>query len=67
MAPGWRRRQIRPEPRARHERDPPDICLFYGNPAQMILFINGLQWRSYQRYDLSIIGESASADSWAMR
>jgi hypothetical protein len=33
----------------------------------MILFINGLQWRSYQRYDLSIIGESASADSWAMR
>jgi uncharacterized protein (DUF169 family) len=44
--------------------DPPDICLFYGNPAQMILFINGLQWRNYQRYDFSITGESACADSW---
>jgi uncharacterized protein (DUF169 family) len=44
--------------------DPPDICLFYGNPAQMILFINGLQWRTYRRYDFSITGESACADSW---
>ncbi len=43
---------------------PPDICLFYANPAQMILFINGLQWRNYQRYDFSITGESACADSW---
>ena len=30
----------------------------------MILFINGLQWRSYKRYDFSISGESACADSW---
>jgi uncharacterized protein (DUF169 family) len=44
--------------------EPPDICLFYGNPAQMILFINGLQWKNYQRYDFSITGESACADSW---
>ncbi len=44
--------------------DPPDICLFYGNPAQMILFINGLQWKNYKRYDFSITGESACADSW---
>lgn len=44
--------------------DPPDICLFYANPAQMILFINGLQWRHYRRYDFSITGESACADSW---
>jgi uncharacterized protein (DUF169 family) len=44
--------------------DPPDVCLFYGNPAQMILFINGLQWRNYRRYDFSITGESACADSW---
>ena len=41
--------------------DPPDVCLFYGNPAQMILFINGLQWRNYKRYDFSITGESACA------
>ena len=44
--------------------DPPDVCLFYANPAQMILFINGLQWKNYQRYDFSITGESACADSW---
>ncbi len=24
--------------------DPPDICLIYGTPGQMIFFINGLQW-----------------------
>ena len=44
--------------------DPPDICLFYGNPAQMILFINGLQWRSYSVTISRITGESACADSW---
>ena len=44
--------------------DPPDICLFYGNPAQMILFINGLQRHEYRRYDFSVTGESACADSW---
>ena len=44
--------------------NPPDICLFYANPAQMILFINGLQWKNYRRYDFSITGESACADSW---
>ena len=44
--------------------DPPDNCLFYASPAQMILFINGLQWKSYKRFDFSITGESACADSW---
>ena len=44
--------------------DPPDIVLFYGNPAQTILFVNGLQWKRYRRYDMSITGESACADSW---
>lgn len=44
--------------------DPPDICLFYANPAQMTLFINSLQWKQYRRYDFSITGESACADSW---
>ncbi len=44
--------------------DPPDVCLFYANPAQMILFINGLQWRNYKRFDFSVTGESACADSW---
>jgi len=44
--------------------DPPDIVLFYGTPGQMILFVNGLQWKAYKRYDFSITGESACADSW---
>lgn len=44
--------------------DPPDIVLFYGTPGQIILFINGLQYKRYKRYDLSITGESACADSW---
>ncbi len=44
--------------------DPPDIVLFYGTPGQMILFVNGLQWKNYRRYDFSITGESACADSW---
>jgi len=44
--------------------DPPDICLFYGTPGQMILFVNGLQHGRYRRYDMTITGESACADSW---
>lgn len=44
--------------------NPPDICLFYATPGQMILFINGLQRETYQRYEFSITGESACADSW---
>lgn len=44
--------------------DPPDICLFYATPGQMILFVNGLQHHSYERYDFTITGESACADSW---
>jgi len=44
--------------------DPPDIVLFYANPAQTILFVNGLQWKRYKRYDMTITGESACSDSW---
>jgi uncharacterized protein (DUF169 family) len=44
--------------------DPPDIVLFYANPAQTILFVNGLQWKRYRRYDMTITGESACSDSW---
>ena len=44
--------------------DPPDICLFYASPGQMILFINGLQWTGYKKLDFSCVGESACADSW---
>lgn len=44
--------------------DEPDVALFYGTPAQMILFINGLQWKRYRRYEFTVTGETACADSW---
>jgi uncharacterized protein (DUF169 family) len=44
--------------------DPPDICLMYGTPGQMIIFINGLQWTGFRKFDWSVVGESACADSW---
>jgi len=42
----------------------PDVTLFYGTPAQMILFVNGLQWKRYRRLDFTVTGETACADSW---
>ena len=30
----------------------------------MIYFINGLQWAGYKRFDWSVVGKSACADSW---
>src|SRR5947207_3328298 len=44
--------------------DPPDVCLIYGTPGQMILFINGLQWSGYKKMSFTSVGESACADSW---
>ena len=51
-------------PLASGRLDPPDICLVYATPAQMILFINGLQWTGYRKLEWSCVGESACADSW---
>jgi len=44
--------------------DPPDICLVYATPGQMIMLISGLQWAGYRRLEFSCVGESACADSW---
>jgi uncharacterized protein (DUF169 family) len=44
--------------------NPPDICLIYATPAQMILFINGLQWSGYKKLEWGCVGESSCADSW---
>ena len=44
--------------------NPPDICLIYGTPGQMIIFINGLQWTGYKKFEWGVVGESACADSW---
>jgi len=43
---------------------PPDIALFYATPGAMMYFINGMQWKGYKRFDWSVVGESACADSW---
>ncbi len=51
-------------PLATGRLDPPDICLIYATPAQMILLINGLQWSGYQNLEWGCVGESACADSW---
>lgn len=51
-------------PLAAGRLDPPDIALFYATPGAMIYFINGLQWSGYKRFDWSVVGESACADSW---
>jgi uncharacterized protein (DUF169 family) len=62
--PKGRYRCLVASPVSRGRLDPPDIILLYANPAQMILFINGLQRNSYRRIEMSITGESACADSW---
>ena len=51
-------------PLATGKLDPPDIALFYATPGAMIYFINGLQWSGFKRFDWSVVGESACADSW---
>ena len=44
--------------------DPPDIVLVYATPGQMIILINGLQYRDYRKFEWSVVGETACADSW---
>ncbi|MBL8359555.1 MAG: DUF169 domain-containing protein [Rubrivivax sp.] len=51
-------------PLASGRLDPPDIALFYATPGAMMYVINGLQWSGYRRFDWSVVGESACADSW---
>ena len=41
-----------------------EVCLIYATPAQMILFVNGLQWTGYRKLDWGCVGESSCADSW---
>jgi uncharacterized protein (DUF169 family) len=44
--------------------DPPDICLLYGTPGQMIMLISGLQFSGYRKLEFGVVGESSCADSW---
>ena len=43
----------------------PDIILIYGNPAQMMLLINAIQFLDYERMQFFSVGETACADSIA--
>ncbi len=43
----------------------PDIVLIYGNPAQMIILINALQFEDYEQFHFFCVGETACADSIA--
>jgi len=43
----------------------PDIVLIYGNPAQMILLINALQFENYEVMQFHCVGESSCSDAIA--
>ncbi len=62
--PAGRFRAMAVSPLVSGRLDPPDICLVYATPGQMILLINGLQYTGYKRFDWSVVGETACADSW---
>ncbi len=64
VVPFGRYRAMAVSPLASVRLNPPDICLIYATPAQMILFINGLQWSGYKKLEWGCVGESACADSW---
>ncbi len=64
VVPFGRYRAMAVSPLASGRLNPPDICLIYATPAQMILLINGLQWSGYKKLEWGCVGESACADSW---
>lgn len=41
----------------------PDVVVIYGNPAQMMLTINGLQWKDYKKMKFECVGESSCSDA----
>jgi uncharacterized protein (DUF169 family) len=51
-------------PLASGRLNPPDICLVYATPGQMIILINGLQYTGYRKFEWGVVGETACADSW---
>jgi uncharacterized protein (DUF169 family) len=64
VAPAGRFRAMAVSPVANARIADPDICLVYATPGQMIILINGLQYRDYRSFDWSVVGETACADSW---
>ncbi len=64
LAPFGTHQAMAVSPLSAKRLDPPDICLIYATPAQMIILINGLQWTGYKKFEWGCVGESACADSW---
>jgi len=64
VVPYGRYRAMAVSPLTSGRLDPPDVCLVYGTPGQMIFMINGLQWKGYRKLSFTSVGESACADSW---
>lgn len=64
VVPSGRYQAMAVSPLTSGRLNPPDICLIYATPAQMILFINGLQWTGYKKLEWGCVGESSCADSW---
>ena len=64
VVPHGRYRALAVSPLSSARLAPPDIVVLSATPGAMIYFINGLQWSGYQRFDWSVVGESACADSW---
>ena len=64
VVPAGKYKALAVAPLASERLNPPDIALFYATPGAMIYFINGLQWSGFKRFDWSVVGESACADSW---
>jgi uncharacterized protein (DUF169 family) len=62
--PHGRYRALAVSPLASGRLDPPDVCLIYASPGQMIMLISGLQWSGYRKLEFGCVGESACADSW---
>jgi uncharacterized protein (DUF169 family) len=64
VVPAGKYKALAVSPLATGRLDPPDICLIYATPGQMIILINGLQWKNYRPFNWSVVGETACADSW---
>ena len=64
VVPFGRYEALAVSPLASGRLDPPDICLVYATPGQMIILINGLQWTGYKKFEWGVVGETACADSW---
>ncbi|HSR13511.1 MAG TPA: DUF169 domain-containing protein, partial [Thermodesulfobacteriota bacterium] len=43
----------------------PELVLFYGTPAQMIIAVNALQWKDYEAMTFHCVGEGACSDLFA--